>query len=240
MADTRCSIHRYDERMTDWQWIIAMVAAYLLGSVPVGLLIGLAKGVDIRHHGSLNIGATNCGRVLGRRFGVLCFIIDFAKGAVPVFMAGCWFGWVRAFSATAADPLSAGEAWAWLGIALMPVLGHVFPIWLRFRGGKGMATTLGVLLGVWPFLTLPLVGTVATWLVVAAAFRYVSLASMIAAGMTPMYFLIASGVWDWSLDWSWPFVALTVAMALLIVTRHRSNVRRLRRGQEAKIGQPDP
>jgi len=226
--------------MNVWPWVTALIAAYLLGSIPVGLLIGLAQGVDIRQRGSLNIGATNCGRVLGRRFGVICFIIDFLKGAAPVFATGYWLGWVQDASITRTDALSATHAWMWLCIALMPVLGHVFPVWLKFKGGKGVATTLGVLLGVWPYLTVPFAGTVVTWLILAAAFRYVSVASIVAAGMTPIYFLIAAWTCGWSLQWAWPFVVVSALLALLILARHRANVSRLVRGEESKIGQGEP
>ncbi len=214
----------------DFDWLIAIIAAYLCGSIPFGLLIGFAHGVDLRARGSRNIGATNCGRVVGGKWGYLCFTLDVLKGAAPVAVAGGWFGWLNAPEVTAA------EAWRWLAIAVAPVLGHVGPVWLKFRGGKGVATGFGVIVGVWPFLTVPAAAAMATWAVIALAYRYVSLASIASSVGLPIYFLVTAAMAGWTLDWAWPFVAVTAAMAALVVYRHRTNIARLRTGEETKIG----
>ncbi|HWB20792.1 MAG TPA: glycerol-3-phosphate acyltransferase, partial [Phycisphaerales bacterium] len=117
-----------------FRWIICLSFAYLVGSMPFGVIIGRLKGVDIREHGSKNIGASNVGRVLGKRFGILCFFLDALKGALPVFLAGL-------LNHLYADPwsLSAAQLSLWFAVAVASVLGHMFSIFLRMKGGKGVA-----------------------------------------------------------------------------------------------------
>src|SRR5438874_758136 len=148
--------------------ILIFLASYLLGAVPFGYLVARTRGVDIFRHGSGNIGATNVGRILGRRFGVLVFALDFAKGALPVVLADAA---ARQFQPAAS---------AYLGVAagLAAFLGHLFSPWLGFRGGKGVATAAGVVAVLVP---LPALGAVGVWVVLLAAFRYVSAASVAAA-----------------------------------------------------------
>jgi len=217
--------------MADTAPYIWIAAAYLSGSVPYALLIGLAKGVDIRHHGSGNIGATNCGRTLGRRYGMLCFALDLLKGFVPVLAAGWWF---QALGRADLGPADAGR---WLAVAVAAVAGHVAPLWLRFRGGKGVATGFGVVLGVWPFLTFPALAALVTWGLVLWLSRYVALASIAGAVAMPLYFLAACALARWPAGRLWPFLAVTVLMAALIVIRHQGNIRRLLAGTESKVGQ---
>ena len=157
---------------------LIIIAAFLAGSIPFGLLIARAKGVDIRKHGSGNIGATNVGRVLGRRYFFLCFALDLLKGLLPTLAMGAALGALGAFTMSMHD-----AAW-WLGAAVASILGHVFCPWLGFKGGKGVATGLGALLGVFPLLSVA--GGVATvvWILAMLLWRYVSLASIIAA-ITP-------------------------------------------------------
>src|SRR5262245_30768967 len=143
--------------------LLALVASYLIGAIPFGHLIARAKGVDIFHAGSGNIGATNVGRVLGRRFGLLVFALDFLKGAVPVALMRWLFP----------DQLGAAVA-----AGLAAFLGHMFPVYLRFRGGKGVATGTGVVAVLLPGPTLV---AALVWFTVLAATRYVSLASVLAA-----------------------------------------------------------
>lgn len=214
-------------------WIIAITLGYLAGSIPFGLLMGLARGVDIREHGSKNIGATNCGRVLGRKYGILCFVLDLLKGFAPVFISGMML--VDRGAGGMELPPAAVGGW-WLGVAVAAVMGHVAPVWLGFKGGKGVATGFGVILGVYPFLTLPAVAAAATWIALAMMFRYVSLASIAAAGGMPLFFIAAAKLFGWPWERGWPFVLVTLLMAALIILRHRSNVRRLLAGAENKIG----
>jgi len=210
-----------------WRWI---VGGYVCGSVPFGLLIGKTKGVDIRQAGSGNIGATNLGRVLGRPWGVACFVLDMLKGAIPVLASGAAMG------VLGQSDIETGAAWLWLAVGTAAVLGHVFPVWLRFRGGKGMATTVGVVAGFWPMLTLPGLGTVVTWIVLATLFRYVSLASMAAAAALPAYVFVIAVLRGTDHGQLVPFYVVTGLLAALVVVRHRTNITRLLAGTESKIG----
>jgi glycerol-3-phosphate acyltransferase PlsY len=194
------------------QTLLAGLLAYLVGSLPFGFILGKANGIDIRQHGSGNIGATNLTRTLGRNWGVGCFVLDFLKGLLPVaflpllFARGC--GCLPALCAAAT------------------VLGHVFPVYLKFRGGKGVSTTLGALIALafWP-----VVAGIATWVVVFKIGRYVSLASISAACAIPACALLLPGYDAWTR-------ILLVAIAALIVVRHRKNIAALRAGTERRFG----
>ena len=210
-------------------WFLWVLAGYVCGSIPFGLLIGLARGIDIRTRGSGNVGATNCGRVLGRRWGAVCFVLDVSKGLAPVVAAGVVLG----FAGRAR--LSAPEAFSWLAVGAASVLGHVFPLWLGFKGGKGVATGLGVLLGVWPLLTIAALGAVLTWLLLAGLLRFVSLASIVAALALPLYVVATCWVRDRALGEAWPFLLVTCALSALVVLRHRGNIGRLLEGTEPRI-----
>ncbi|MBI1372196.1 MAG: glycerol-3-phosphate 1-O-acyltransferase PlsY [Phycisphaera sp.] len=209
---------------------IAIIVAYLLGSIPFGLLIGFAKGVDIRESGSGNIGATNAGRVLGTKWGILSFVLDVLKGLGPVLGAGAWFGLLGH------DDIDAASAGWWLGVGVAGVLGHVFPIYLKFKGGKGVATGFGTLLGYWPFLTLPALGSLVVWVILVAIFRYVSLGSVVGA-LSLSGWLWGVAAWrGWSLERVWPFAVVIALMTAVVIVRHRGNIGRLLAGTESKIG----
>jgi acyl phosphate:glycerol-3-phosphate acyltransferase len=213
-------------------YFIFPAAAYLIGSVPFGLLIGLSRGVDVRRQGSGNIGATNVGRVLGRRWGYLCFALDVAKGLTPVLLAGFYF---RDFYQTALLPLSA--QWAWLAVGAACVLGHMYPLYLRFRGGKGVATSLGVVLGIWPYFTLTGVMAFCVWGLVWSIWRYVSVASIVAAIVFPVGFVILTALKDdWELARLWPLLVFSGLMAAMVILRHRGNIARLLAGTEPRGG----
>ena len=188
-----------------WWYLLAAAAGYLLGSIPFGLVLTRTAGLgDIRRLGSGNIGATNVLRTGSKALAAATVVLDGGKGAVAVLALAPWdAGLVAGFAA---------------------VIGHDFPVWLRFRGGKGVATTLGVLLAVaWP------VGLLAclTWLVVAAVFRYSSLAALVAIMATPF-------TMQWLADG--PRTGLAAALAVLAIVRHQANIRRLLKGEESKIG----
>lgn len=215
--------------------IASLAGAYLVGSIPFGLLLGLARGVDIRLHGSGNIGATNAMRVLGKRIGALCFALDVAKGFAPTLLAG-W-----ALGAFGAAPLTPGIAWLWVGVACATVAGHMFPVWLRFRGGKGVATGLGAMLAVWPHLTIPAALAAVAWVIAARATRYVGLSSCIAGVSVPVWACLtalARGGWSVeALRGAWPFIAATALLAGVVVWRHRGNIARTLAGTEPRIGE---
>jgi glycerol-3-phosphate acyltransferase PlsY len=215
----------------DDAWVAWLVIGYLAGSIPFGLLLGLARGVDIRLHGSGNVGATNAGRVLGRTWGIVCFILDLLKGMLPVLLGGVALKYVGEHD------LAPIHGWKWLAIGAAAVIGHMFPVWLKFKGGKGVATGLGVVLGYFPVLTLPGLLAAVTWVVVVKATRYVSVASMSAAVSLPLFML----AWMFATGHgrsAWlPFVVVTVILAGLVVLRHRTNLKRLKAGTEPKIGE---
>jgi len=224
------------------QWIAAWTVAYFVGSIPFGFLIARAKGVDIRAHGSGNIGATNVGRVLGRRLGFFCFGLDVIKGLLPTIGAGLAMG------VFARLPLPWDQALAWLAVAASAIIGHMFPVWLRFKGGKGVATGLGALVGVFPVLTIAAGGALVVWVVCVRLTKFVGISSCIAAALLPAMTWI--GGWlllgrrgptpflgEATIAALWPFAAVATLLALLVIYRHRGNIRRTIAGTEMRIGQ---
>jgi len=199
-----------------------LAAAYLIGSIPFALLIGFAwKRVDIRRYGSGNIGATNVLRVLGWPAALLCFVLDAAKGLWPV-----WY----AQSLPDADPLVV------VGAALAAIAGHNFPVFLGFRGGKGVATGLGVLIGIAPHIA----GLVFfLWVLVVVVTRYISVASVIAGASVPLLMLLSSRLQDtyWGRPVPQEYLYLGIVGAVFIVIKHRSNFVRLMNGTEPRVGQ---
>lgn len=218
-------------------WFFLLLLAFLAGSIPFGLLIARARGVDIRKHGSGNIGATNVWRVLGRGPGLLCFALDVLKGLLPALGAGWWMGLLTA--GPTPGPIDARDAWLWLGVMAMAMFGHMYSPWVNFRGGKGVATGLGAMLGLWPFLTVPALVGLVVWAAVAKATRYVSLASCAAAATLPLM------VFAWAQAGTapgaaWPFGAATAALGALVIFKHRANIRRLLAGTENRMGHRAP
>jgi len=216
-----------------WQVLFMVLGSYLIGSIPFGLIVGRLKGVDIRKHGSGNLGATNVGRVLGQRWGVLVLLLDAAKGATSSIGASLLLHHgslsLHVLDSTSRDLI-------WLGTGVCCVLGNTAPVYLRFRGGKGVATTLGVILGIYPYLTLPAAVSVAAWTMALSMSRYVSLSSIIAAAVLPLAFLLFAWQRHWPLSRHYPLLCLTIAMAAVIIFRHRANIGRLLAGTENKIG----
>lgn len=203
---------------TIWALAAAAVLGYLLGSIPFGLVLTKAAGLgDIRSIGSGNIGATNVLRTGHKGLALATLLLDGGKGAIAVLVAGLF------------DPLLAVLA----GGGAM--LGHLFPVWLGFKGGKGVATALGTLLAIaWPVGVLCCL----VWLVAAALFRYSSLASLTATAAAPVMAWALSGVTIFGAVWAdLPRAALALFIAVLVFIRHDGNIRRLLRGEEPKIGQ---
>jgi acyl phosphate:glycerol-3-phosphate acyltransferase len=191
--------------MTPW---LLLVAAYLLGATPTSYIVGrFARGIDLREHGSGNLGATNAFRVLGWKAAAPIFIIDIAKGWLPVFFfpqvdGNATVGWALAYGTAA-------------------IVGHVFSVWVGFRGGKGVATGAGVFLALAPVAVL---GGLLLWSGIVFATGYVSLASIAAAAVLPLLVLLTRG--------AGPVLWLAIAIASFVVYAHRSNIGRLRRGEE--------
>lgn len=207
---------------------LLVLAAYLVGAIPFGYLIARAKGVDLFTAGSGNIGATNAGRMLGRQWGMLVFALDFLKGAVPVALVPPL---VALLPADDAEPLRPIDALR-VGVGLAAFLGHVFPIYLRFRGGKGVATGAGTM-----FVLVPGPAAVALllWLATAATFRIVSLASLVAAAaLIVARFVSASSPRG---DDALVLTGYCLAGAATVVVKHRANVRRLLAGTETSFAE---
>ena len=191
----------------------ALLGSYLLGSFPTAyLLVKRLKRVDVRTVGSGNVGATNVARIAGFKAGAVVFLIDAAKGALAV----CWVAWWQQSAVTPGLQLACG---------LAAILGHSFPVWLGFRGGKGVATTIGVLLAAMP---LAAAACLAAWVIVFAIWRYVSLASIAAAVTLPVaQAVLGQGVAE---------RLFGAVLALLVIVRHRANIQRLRQGTEPRTG----
>ena len=221
-------------------WLSCIISAYLIGSIPFGLLIAKAKGIDIRAHGSKNIGATNVGRVLGKRFGIMCFLLDALKGAVSVLAAGFLCGVINQEPAA----LKSLDMWLWMAVAVAAVAGHMASIFLKFAGGKGVATSFGGLLAMWPLLTFPALAAAVVWYAALRLSRYVSVSSMSAAISLPLWYLIrcipndGADVMGRIVHASPPLI-VTSALALLVIWQHRANIARLRKGEEPKVGERD-
>ena len=205
-----------------------VAVAYLFGSVPFGYLVARARGVDIFHAGSGNIGATNVGRLLGGKFFALVFTLDLLKGLVPTAIAAAL---LHNKALVAADYL------LWLMVGFAAIAGHMFSLFLRFQGGKGVATSAGVLLGLFPYFTLPGVLSIVTWLILFKAKGYVSLASMVGAGLFPVFYLAIALYRGWKpFGAQLPLLIFAAVIALLIIYKHRSNIARLRAGTESRFG----
>jgi len=231
-------------------WLLPVVA-FFIGSIPFGLLIARARGIDIRQHGSGNIGATNVLRIVGRKYGITCLILDLLKGFIPVVIAinliriaGRPPGIPLEFLAPYALELPAARQFTAQLVhvltGLAAVLGHNYSPWVGFRGGKGIATSAGILLALMPAAVVILL------LVFGIVFlftRYVSLASVVAAVVLPAithfearFHKGADGRSLWEAEtWNKPLFFLTVVLAFLAVWKHRGNLRRIRTGTESRF-----
>jgi glycerol-3-phosphate acyltransferase PlsY len=194
--------------------LLIALGAFLLGSIPTGYLVARAKGVDIRQHGSGNIGATNVFRTLGKPLGIFVFLVDALKGFATVWLAA-QFG--------------DGSEWAGIVAAVAVIAGHNYTPWLGFKGGKGIATSAGVLLALMPWAVLAIA---VVWVLVFKISRYVSLASICAAAALP----VAVGLlWFSGCGGNRPLLAFSLAISALAIWRHRTNIQRLRAGTESRF-----
>jgi glycerol-3-phosphate acyltransferase PlsY len=220
--------------MTIAAWIISVLCAFIAGSIPFGVLIARLKGINIQEHGSKNIGATNVGRVLGKKLGIVCFVLDVLKGSIPVLVVGC----ITGTFGKQLDDIGTTEMLLWIIVALAALLGHMYPPWLSWKGGKGVATTFGGMVAMWSLLTVPVLLAMLAWIVSLVLWRLVSLASVVAAASLPIMTL---GWVYWrtgsvSIEQSWPMIAVTSMIAALVLWKHRSNIQRIANGQEPKLG----
>ena len=204
------------------QWvsyIVVVLGAYLLGSIPAGYLVARAKGIDIRTVGSGNIGATNVFRILGRPAGIFVLVFDGLKGFAA---ASAWSAdlIVKTFALPAENAV-----YLRLLAGLAAVLGHNYTCWLRFKGGKGIATSAGVVAGLVPWALLIILSI---WIILFALTRYVSVGSLAASFTLPFA--------TWLTTKNWTLTAVTGAMGALAIYKHKANIRRLLNGTENRVG----
>lgn len=232
---------------------LLIAGAFLIGSIPFGFLIGRAKGIDIRTQGSGNIGASNLGRILGKKYFAYCFLLDFTKGLTPTLIAGSLLGTLGSMDMTDS------QAWIWLAVMFASPLGHMFTPWLGFKGGKGVATGLGSLLGVLPAMTLPAVGAAVVFIIVVSLWRMIGVASSIAAATLPLWTWQAFRLYETTQERRFgeqpryadmsandlkqmfefqgtPFLIAATFLAAIVIYKHRSNLQRAMAGTEPKIG----
>lgn len=215
MSGTWISIFAEAPAVSPWEGAWSIVLAYVIGASPFGFLAGKLRGIDIREHGSGNIGATNVLRVLGKPIGISVFILDVLKGMVPVWIAQ-----------QAATP---GQSLIPILAAIAAILGHNYTFWLRFKGGKGIATSAGAIFLLMP---LPLGIALVVWLLSFAITRYVSVASILAGLSLPLSVGVL-GLSDGQQDV--PKLVFAIFLAIMATWRHKTNLRRLREGTEHRF-----
>ena len=192
---------------------ILIFTGYLIGSIPFGYLAGKLRGIDIREHGSGNIGATNVLRTLGKPIGIPVLILDVLKGVLPVLIA-------KHFS---------DQSLVYILVAFATIMGHNYTLWLRFKGGKGIATSAGALI---PLIALPLGIAVLIWAALFFTTRYVSIASIGSAIAIPIVTVIQQSLQN---EWNIAMLSFTVVLAVLAVWKHRGNIRKLCNGTENRF-----
>jgi glycerol-3-phosphate acyltransferase PlsY len=208
---------------------VALVAlAYLIGSIPFSfLIVKLVAGKDVREHGSLNVGATNVARTAGKVPGIVALLLDIGKGYAVVAIARYLVSRPEWPFQAGVLPWQSRELWV-AGAGLIAVLAHMFPVWLRFHGGKGVATGIGVVLALDPMVTL---AVFILFVIVLLAFRYVSLASIIGAASIPLFFrFLGHGAPFW-------WVIMSIGISLAVIMKHHGNIARLVAGTERRLGQ---
>ncbi len=222
---------------------VIVLVCYVLGSIPSGLIISKSQGIDIREHGSKNIGATNVWRTMGKKWGLLAFFCDTFKGWLAVKIG-------VALATHFGSPVDMGHLhfhikylpsdYAGIAAALGCIVGHNFPIWLGFKGGKGVATSLGVIIGMMPLVSILIF---AVWLVVLQVSRYVSLASLVASLSLPIAVVLClffGPRQGWAAVHGWGNFYFGVVAAAMVFKRHIPNIKRLMAGTELRFGDPKP
>jgi len=209
---------------------VLFLSSYLLGSVPFGFIIAKAHGTDLRKIGSGNIGATNLARALGKKWAYLCFVLDTAKGLLPTLAA----------VSLSSSPPTIAQLLLTLAAGCAAISGHIFPIYLKFKGGKGVATSFGVALGLYPYYTICAIAALLIWLIFVLIWRYISLASIAASLIFPLVLVSAIALnTGWYFADLWPLLVAAAVIPIVVVIRHRENVKRLLAGTESKVLQTD-
>ena len=206
-----------------------LISAYLIGSIPFSwIVVRLMAGADIREHGSRNVGATNVARNFGKLPGIIALLLDLAKGFAVIVLAR----WIVArpdwpYVDSASSPLHSREMWIALA-GLIAVLGHMFPVWLKLHGGKGVATAAGVFLALdWRVMAAAAI----VFAIVAILSRFVSLASIVAAASIPIFFrYLVNDAPFWR-------IVISIVIAMIVIAKHHSNIARMARGRERRMGE---
>lgn len=208
------------------KFMILIIAAYLLGSVPFAMLIAKAYGKDLRKIGSGNIGATNLSRAVGKKWAYFCFLLDAGKGLIPMLIA----------SNIISSPPTKIELLLSLVVGCAAIAGHIFPVYIKFKGGKGVATSFGVAMGLWPYYTICALIAMACWISCVFIWRYISLASIIAAIVFPITLTTITILnKTWQFENLWPLFIASIVIPLMVITKHRENIVRIIHGNEHKV-----
>ena len=207
------------------KFTILIIAAYLIGAIPFAMIIAKAYGKDLRKIGSGNIGTTNLSRAVGKKWGYVCFILDTTKGLIPMVIA----------SKIISSPPTTTELILSLVVGCAAVTGHIFPIYIKFKGGKGVATSFGVAMGLWPYYTICALIAMTCWISSVLLWRYISLASIIAAISFPMALTTITILnKNWLFQNLWPLFIVAIIIPLMVIIKHRENVIRIIKGKEHK------
>lgn len=207
--------------------LLFIILSYFIGSISFALVIAKLHGIDLRKIGSGNLGATNLARACGKKWAYICFLLDFLKGLVPSFAAK--FFVVQDFADASALAM-------WLAVGVAAMLGHIFPFYLKFKGGKGVATGFGVVIGIWPYCTIPGVIVFVLWAVIVLIWRYISLGSIVAAIAFPAIMIALTIILkDWHFKVLWPLIMTVIVLCSLVIFLHRANIKRLIEGTEHKV-----
>ncbi|OHB48399.1 MAG: acyl-phosphate glycerol 3-phosphate acyltransferase [Planctomycetes bacterium GWF2_41_51] len=211
--------------------VVLIIISYLIGSISFALLIAKMHGVDLRNIGSGNLGATNLSRACGKQWAYICFALDVLKGFIPVFIANIFI---------IPDSPTPAVLFIWLAIGAAAILGHIFPIYLNFKGGKGVATSFGVVLGIWPYYAIAGIIAFALWGFVVLTWKYISLGSVIAAAVFPAIMIfLTTFIPSWHFANLWPLILAAVILCSLVIYLHHSNIKRMIEGSENKVLQKD-
>ncbi|MCH2175346.1 MAG: glycerol-3-phosphate 1-O-acyltransferase PlsY [Lentisphaeria bacterium] len=211
-------------------FLLTPLFSYLIGGIPFGFIIAKSRGIDIREHGSGNIGATNVGRTLGKKWGILCFIFDFLKGCLPVVLCKI----IGAQLVQDSLITLSGYELMLIASAFATVAGHIFTPYLQFKGGKGVATTAGAIFVLAPYAILC---AILGWIITLKISKYVGLASVIAAIVLPISAVVMNISAKPALKTAESTIILLSVLSALSIFRHRGNIQRILQGTEPKIGQ---
>lgn len=217
--------------MTFWlAFSLQIAAAFGIGAIPFGLFVGQLHGIDVRKLGSGNVGAMNVGRLLGRKWFMVVFLLDMLKGLAPTLIGG------SILSGYAGSVAPAVLMLARLGIGVATILGHNYSPFLGFRGGKGVSTSLGAALGIYPDLTVSAILAFLVWGLGFGLTRMSSVGSILGGISFPLLYMAYLNYRGETVRSHWPFMAFCVLVGLLVVVRHKSNIARILAGTEARIG----